>query len=112
MGGMVGADFQIDDGAVLKLTGDWTATALGRTPARLERAIGSRAAIARIDTSDMGRFDTAGALALMQATGGTLTQDAFDDRPEAGRVYALVEALECESAEPPRRASAVTRTFE
>jgi phospholipid/cholesterol/gamma-HCH transport system permease protein len=102
MGGMAGADFDIDDGAVLKLTGDWTATAL----------VEGHDVITRLDTADLGRFDTAGALALMQSTGGRLTQDAFTDRPDAGRVYAMVQGLERASAKAPRRATPVTRTLE
>ena len=53
-----------DGTAKLRLTGDWTTTALGRLPRELGRDLDGRA-ITGIDTSDLGRFDTAGALALV-----------------------------------------------
>ncbi|RZJ94623.1 MAG: ABC transporter permease, partial [Brevundimonas sp.] len=63
---MSGADFQIDTerggAAVLRLSGDWTTTGLGRIPARLTRELDGRA-VKSVELSEMGRFDTAGALA-------------------------------------------------
>jgi phospholipid/cholesterol/gamma-HCH transport system permease protein len=111
---MTGADFQIDEGAdgaaVLRLTGDWTTTGLGRTPRRLQEALEARP-VEAIDLEGMGRFDTAGALALVQSSDKALPRDAWATRPEAGRIYAMVEKLERESVPPPRRADAITRTF-
>lgn len=114
LGRMSGADFQTGrteaGGGVLRLSGDWTATTLGRTPQRLASAL-EGAEIARLDLADLGRFDTSGALALVQASSGRLPADAFAARPEAGRIYAMVEALERESAPPPRRPDPFTRHF-
>ncbi|MEG1029306.1 MAG: ABC transporter permease, partial [Brevundimonas sp.] len=56
-------------------------------------------------------FDTAGALAVAQATSQPLSEAVWADRPEAGRIYAMVEQLDRESCTPPRRSHPVTRTF-
>ncbi len=111
---MSAADFQIDesggDSAVLRLRGDWTTSGLGQAARRLGDQLSGRT-VSRIDISDLGRFDTAGALVIVQATDKSLPADAWSARPEAGRIFAMVEKLERESAPPPRRPDAFTRTF-
>lgn len=110
---MAAADFQIDDGGsvlTLRLTGDWSATELGRVSGRLDDALRERA-IDAVDLTDLGRFDTAGALALVKASHCVLPAKAWAQRPEAGRTYALVEKLERESAGPPPRSSPWVRAF-
>ena len=110
---MSAADFQIEKargGARLRLTGDWTATALGRTPRRLDQAL-SETPVASVDITDLGRFDTSGALALVQASNGRLPASAWKGREEVGRLYAMVEKLERNSAPPLRRSDPITRTF-
>jgi len=110
---MAGADFQIEDdgpGLTLRLTGDWTATELGRISARLDDELRERCVDA-VDLTDMGRFDTAGALAIVQAANCVLPQSAWVQRPEAGRIYAVVEKLERESAPPPARSPGWVRGF-
>ncbi|MFN7109296.1 MAG: ABC transporter permease, partial [Brevundimonas sp.] len=99
-----------DGAANLRLSGDWTTTALGRLPTELSRDLEGRE-IASIDTADLGRFDTAGALALVQASSGRLSKSQWKDRPEAGRIYHMIELLERESAPAPKRPSAFIRTF-
>jgi phospholipid/cholesterol/gamma-HCH transport system permease protein len=110
---MAAADFQIDDGGpglTLRLTGDWTATELGRISRRLDEGLHGRE-ITAVDLSDLGRFDTAGALAIVQAGHCQLPASAWTQRPEAGRTYAMVEKLERESAGPPKRSSSWVRGF-
>ncbi len=107
------ADYRIEEGeggTVLRLSGDWTTTGLGRSTRDLGRELSGQT-LSAIDLSELGRFDTAGALAIVQASDTTLPKDAWADRPEAGRVYAMVEKLERESAPPPKRPPAVIRTF-
>jgi phospholipid/cholesterol/gamma-HCH transport system permease protein len=108
------ADFQIDEDeggrARLRLTGDWTTAGVGRQAQTLTERLSGRE-ISSIDLGELGRFDTAGALVLAQAAGGTLPKDAWESRPEAGRIFSMVEKLERESAPPPRRPDAFTRTF-
>ena len=102
---MTAADFQIEetrDGARLRLVGHWTATALGRTPRRLADAL-SHGPVVTLDISDLGKFDTSGALALVQASNGRLPKAAWKGRDEVGRIYAMVEKLERNTAPPPRR---------
>lgn len=109
--GMAGADFEVEqtaDGAVLSLTGDWTSMGLGRVYHRLQRALDGQP-VARLDISGLGRFDTSGALVLVQTTGGRLPKGAWKTRPETGRVYAMVEKLERDVAEPLPRADLLTR---
>ena len=110
---MAAADFQIEDGGPglrLRLTGDWTATELGRISTRLDDELRERS-IDAVDLTDLGRFDTAGALAIVQASNCVLPPSAWAQRPEAGRTYAMVEKLERESAEPPRLAPGWVRGF-
>jgi len=110
---MAEADFQIDeDGGrlTLRLIGDWTATSLGRISRRLDDTLVQRC-IDDVDLSELGRFDTAGALAIVQASNCVLPEAAWKQRPEAGRTYALVERLERESAAPPTRPAGWVRGF-
>ena len=110
---MAAADFQIEDGdgrLTLRLIGDWTATSLGRISRRLDDSLHQRCVDA-VDLSELGRFDTAGALALVQASNCVLPESAWKQRPEAGRTYALVERLERESAGPPPRSPGWVRGF-
>lgn len=110
---MAAADFQIEDGGpglTLRLTGDWTATELGRITNRLDDELHERC-IDAVDLTDLGRFDTAGALAIVQSANCVLPPSAWTQRPEAGRTYAMVEKLERESAGPPPRSPAWVRTF-
>ena len=110
---MAKANFQIDEEAgdvILRLSGDWTTRELGRLSGRLEAELEGRS-ISALDTRDMGRFDTAAAMTLVQATGFNIPAGAWDGRPEAGRIYAMVEALERESAPAPRRSDPITRMF-
>ncbi|WP_420470678.1 MlaE family lipid ABC transporter permease subunit [Brevundimonas sp. FT23042] len=110
---MAAADFQIDEGdagLTLRLTGDWTATQLGRVSRRLDDQLHGRDVDA-VDLSGLGRFDTAGALAIIQAGHVRLPDGAWSDRPEAGRTYAMIEKLERESAGPPKRSSNWVRGF-
>ncbi|CAN5258365.1 ABC transporter permease [soil metagenome] len=114
-GGMMNtADFQIDDAeggdACLRLTGDWTTAGLGRSAQALTGKLSGRK-VSEVDLSELGRFDTAGALVLIQASDCTLPDDAWATRPEAGRVYAMVEKLEREAAPMPTRTDPFTRTF-
>ena len=110
---MAAADFDIEDGGsglTLRLTGDWTATELGRVSRRLDDDLHDRR-IDAVDLKNLGRFDTAGALAIVQASNCVLPKSAWSDRPEVGRTYAMVEKLERESAPPPRRPLPVVRFF-
>jgi phospholipid/cholesterol/gamma-HCH transport system permease protein len=108
------ADFEIEDAkgdaTVLRLTGDWTTMGLGRAALRLSDGLEGHS-IEHVDLSQLGRFDTAGALALVQASNFAMPENAFVERPEAGRIYAMVEALERQSAEPPPRPASLTRIF-
>lgn len=109
---MAAATYEIGrdgDRGVLTLSGDWTATQLGRAPRTLQRDL-QDAGVDRVDISGLGRFDTAGALAIVQA-GARLYANDWRDRPEAGRIYAMVEKLERNTAEPPARSPFLVRAF-
>lgn len=95
---------------MLALSGDWTALGLGRAARRLPRALAG-VKLAAVDVSDLGRFDTAGALLLLQASRGPLPEKGWEARPEAGRILALVKDLEREAGPPAPRLDPVTRTF-
>lgn len=114
---MARAQFDVgegDDGArggaaVLSLRGDWTATELNDAPRRLPQRL-RNIQVSALDLEQLGRFDTAGALALIQS-GVHLPEGAWSGRPEAGRVYAMVEQLERDQAPPPRRSPWAIRAF-
>ena len=87
------ADFELqpgEGGATLVLRGDWTATGLGRAGARLATAAKSRPPAA-FSLDRLGRFDTAGAVALLDA-GAAPAPEAIASRPDVRALLALVAA--------------------
>ncbi len=108
------ADFQIDDHqdgqARLRLAGDWSTVSVGRLGDRLKSELDGRS-VAALDLDDLGRFDTAGALAVAQAMSSPIPESAWSARPEAGRLYRMVAKLDCMTTEPPRRSAPMTRGF-
>ncbi len=76
--------------SVLSLSGDWTAAELGRAPLRLKAdARGVRPL--GLDLSGLGRFDTAGAFALLGVMEPAAAADAAHPaRPDAARLIRLV----------------------
>ena len=65
---MAAADFQLDSdasGDILRLTGDWTVSGLPAAELR-SRVVGKLKRPERVDVSQMGALDTAGALLLIQ----------------------------------------------
>lgn len=108
---MQAANFRIqerNDGAVLALSGDWTAAAMGAAGRRLMRSL-KGAPPAWLDVSELGRFDTAGAYALLQATGGLAPDAAFHDRPDALRILDLVRRSRRDRPKAARRSDPVGR---
>ena len=81
-------------GAVLALTGDWTATGLGSTATRLTREADDVKGEVKLDLSGLGRFDTSGAYALNQAVAGRQVQADFEQRPDVRRLVELVTQAE------------------
>ncbi len=108
------ADFSIDregEGAVVRLTGDWTTLCLGDAPVRLERELA--AGEARVDFSQVGRIDTAGAYAALRPL-DTESRGAFEagERDDLRRLTALVcDALDAEPT-PRVRTNPIRKTFE
>ena len=87
------ADFELqpgEGGATLVLWGDWTATSLGRAGARLATAAKGRSPMA-FSLDRLGRFDTAGAVALLDA-GAAPAPEAIPSRPDVRALLALVGA--------------------
>ena len=93
MGQPAGFQLRSRDGtAVLALTGDWVSTELGRTPARLMAEARGLGAPLALDLSGLGRFDTAGAYALLRAA-PVHADAARPARPDAARVIELVASV-------------------
>lgn len=88
------ADFKLEGDAQtagrLTLSGDWTTACIGRAGLRLAAARRGEA-VARLDLSGLGRFDTAGAQALVRGAGVSSTSEGLDGRPDVQRLVALVE---------------------
>jgi len=87
------ADFRIehrDRETVVQLLGDWTSLGLGDAPLRLERALPGGGPV-RIDTSQLGRVDTAGTYAALRILDAE-SRTRFDDggREDLQRLVDLV----------------------
>ena len=105
------ADFRLDTKgarARIALTGDWTALSLGRTGERLAREL-ARFEVEGIDSKKLGRFDTAGAFALLQAAKGRLPTGIFEDRPQAAHVLQLVAGVDMHAPRRERELDPVQR---
>lgn len=86
------ADFIIEpgaDGPLVRLTGNWTADQIGPARGRLRRELGNARRV-DIDLGSVGRLDTAGAYAVIRATGDALDLDRVTGRPETLRLLNLV----------------------
>lgn len=97
------ADYKIaDDGSerAIVLTGDWSAITLGKAPARLQRLL--RSDFSDIDLNEVGRFDTAGALALIDASDDKLDKRTVRGRPESLRILERVADAAREEPKPVR----------
>ncbi len=98
------ADFSVEQGEggrAAVLTGDWTSIDLGDAGKRLRQELRDGPP-GKFDLTRIGRFDSAGALAVVVAAGGTLTEDAYTARPETARLLDLVaRAMETEPPPPP-----------
>jgi phospholipid/cholesterol/gamma-HCH transport system permease protein len=80
---------EVADGQTAVLDGDWTATSIGDAAQRLSQAI-TDGEVKHLDLSPVGRFDTAGAYAVVRAVGGKLPADRLKARPETTRLLELV----------------------
>lgn len=111
---MKAARFELDNGTgdavSLRLVGDWTTVGIGRLAETLADDLDGRR-VEGLDLEDLGRFDTAGALALVKSLDQSLPKSAWTARPEAGRIYAMVEKLERDSCDPPKQAPGWVRGF-
>ena len=97
---MQAADFKLDrDGKKISVTGDWTSITMGRAADRLERAL-RRGDVQAMDVSGLGRLDTAGAFALMRATGLDAT-NVDGGREDVSRLMQLVHAAAKEERKGP-----------
>lgn len=88
------ADFSIDqgpDGPRVRLTGDWTAEAMGPSSAGLRRELGGARKV-EFDVTGVARLDTAGAFAVIQAAGEAFDLSRVKARPEILRLLTLVAA--------------------
>jgi phospholipid/cholesterol/gamma-HCH transport system permease protein len=105
------AEFRIESkgrGASVSLRGDWTTAGLGRAPERLAREMSRRELVA-LETSRLGRFDTAGALALLRAAQGKLPDQTFADRPAAAHILQLISGLDLHDPTKAARLDAMSR---
>ena len=86
------ADFSLNrsgKGAVLSLTGDWTAKSLGRVSTRLAGAMRGTPPTG-VDLTGLGAFDTAGAYVLERIAGLKPDAPGLADRPDVAGMVTLV----------------------
>ena len=98
------AEFQVEntaEGRIARLTGDWTADSLGGAPGDLAAQLDGAPATV-IDLTDVRRLDTAGAYALVRATGGEFDAAEVRSRPETRRLLDLVVRAAKIKRPPPR----------
>lgn len=106
------ADFRLleaEGRLTVELTGDWTSRALGDAADRLRAALASRRP-AVVDLRRVGRCDTSGAFAVVQAAeavGGD--QASLEARPETRRLLELVSRAREKEAPAPARDSLWTQ---
>lgn len=95
------ADFSVEEeGARVRLTGDWTLAAMGDAAARL-RAATQRLGQPAYDLAGIGRLDTAGAYQMLRATDGGVLAAQHGARPETSQILDLVgRASEAERVRP------------
>jgi phospholipid/cholesterol/gamma-HCH transport system permease protein len=91
-----------DGGPAVVLHGDWTSTGLGLAGRSLADAVQSRPGVA-IDASEVGRCDTAGAYAIVQAAHGHVAADKISARPDIIRLIELVESARMRAPAPAPR---------
>lgn len=100
---MTDAAWRLDQrsSGTLHLSGDWTALAIGEAALRLSAQPGEYRRVQRLDLSDLGRIDSAGALVLLRSMAPEADIEV-GDREDLRRLIDLVRpALEQES---PRKA--------
>ena len=88
------ADFQLVEtarGVALALVGDWTAEGLQRLPETFVRTLKGQTVVA-IDTTKLGRIDTAGALVLTQSGVARALLEAPDQRADLRRLAVLTQS--------------------
>ena len=78
------------DGSAAVLSGDWTSTEMGAAAGELAEVMAERRDL-RLDLHGVGRCDTAGAYAILQAAGARLPKDQIAARPEIARLLELVQ---------------------
>ncbi len=78
----------------LHVSGDWTALTLGEAPARLSAQLGETLSVQRLDLSNLGRIDTAGALILLRSMASDADADIdFGEREDLQRLIDLVRPV-------------------
>ena len=106
------AEYRIEttDGAdvCLALTGEWSATCLGQVGTRLKTDMAGRH-VSSLKLDDLGRFDTAGALALRQAAEVPSDETLWAAKPQAGSIYRTVSSLDDTSLAPPAKSPPFVR---
>ncbi|WP_310541804.1 ABC transporter permease [Phenylobacterium sp.] len=86
------ADFTVrgaHDQGVIELTGDWTAAQIGPAASGLRDEMAAHDAV-ELDLTKIGRIDTAGAYAVIQAHGDQYDAARVKARPETQRLIELV----------------------
>ncbi|HUZ13815.1 MAG TPA: ABC transporter permease [Caulobacteraceae bacterium] len=87
------ADFSLtetDEGAIARLTGDWTAVLMGEANVRLQAAVAGQSEVT-LDLRSIGRCDTAGAYGVLKAAAGAGGSPRLVARPEVNRLLELVQ---------------------
>ena len=79
---------QEKDGHTLQIRGDWSSLTLGPDPLKLPDAIAHARGPTRLDLSNLGRLDTAGAYLILKATISTLVNSPMPGETE--KLFALV----------------------
>jgi phospholipid/cholesterol/gamma-HCH transport system permease protein len=90
------------EGSVAVLTGDWTATELGDAVEGLRDVMQGQPEL-KLDMRGIGRCDTSGAFAILEAARDRLPREQIAARPEIARLLELVDRAS--QAEPTPKAA-------
>jgi phospholipid/cholesterol/gamma-HCH transport system permease protein len=101
------------NGITIALSGDWTSLAMGNEVTGLSAALGAASGLPlRLDISDLGRLDTAGAYVILRSISPAASDSETDERPDVAHLFELVRPNLLEHAADARRPASTFYFFE
>jgi phospholipid/cholesterol/gamma-HCH transport system permease protein len=100
-------------GITIALSGDWTSLAMGTEVTGLSAAVSAAYGLPlRLDISDLGRLDTAGAYVILRAISPLASDGDTDERPDVAHLFELVRPSLIEHTAKTQRPASTLYFFE